>query len=231
MLISETQATVICLQETMIGDRRVSAPRGFNIFHKLGPNPAHGGSAILVHNSRPFSEFPVITDLQAVAIQVHLNRKVTVCSIYMPPNENIDITQILDLIQQLPTPFMLIGDFNARHTLWGDNIINARARILERILLTENSSFLNTGSHTHCHLQTNSFTCIDLALCSTQILNDFEWKVSEDLNGSDHLPLLLTINNFNQVEQPIRFNFRRADWAKFKSSIFIPQKLCTSRRY
>ena len=41
----------------------------------------------MVKSSVPHSQFDLNTNLQAVAVNVTLSRKVTICSIYLPPSE------------------------------------------------------------------------------------------------------------------------------------------------
>ena len=80
---------------------------------------ASGGVCILVRNDIPHSEVQIQTPLQAIAIQITLKKKMSICSIYLPPNNEIDEQEIDNLITQLPSPHLLLGDFNAHSKLWG----------------------------------------------------------------------------------------------------------------
>jgi len=221
-LLSATSAVVASLQETKCGGRDLNAPRGYAIYNKPGPDRLHGGSALIIHNSRPHAHYGLQTELQAVAVQIQLRRKVTICSLYLPPNENISFETLSGLIEQLPTPFLLLGDFNARHQLWGDVVVNQRGRIVERLILTENLTILNDGNPTHHHIQTNSMSCIDLSICSSCLTNDFEWTICDDLYGSDHFPIKLKLRNHKLTTRIPRFNFRRADWSLFRAELVYP---------
>ena len=63
------------------------------------------------------------TPLQAVAARVMLNKVVTFCSIYLPPSDHVDV---INLIEQLPSPFVLWGDFNGHSPVWGNESYNSR---------------------------------------------------------------------------------------------------------
>ena len=63
-------------------------------------------------NSYLFTEVQFNT-LQAVAARVALSKAVTVCNIYIPPSVDVSLSDLEQLIQQLPAPFVLVGDFNA----------------------------------------------------------------------------------------------------------------------
>ena len=65
-------------------------------------------------------------------MQVQLEKRITLCSLYLGPSledhlfdglgraRQLDVSDIQGLIDQLPRPFLLMGDFNAKHTMWGN---------------------------------------------------------------------------------------------------------------
>jgi endonuclease/exonuclease/phosphatase family metal-dependent hydrolase len=55
------------------------------------------------------------TDLQAVAVRITLDKTITLCSVYIPPNSSLSLTQLKHLDDQLPTPFIIMGDFNGHN--------------------------------------------------------------------------------------------------------------------
>ena len=74
---------------------------------------------------------------------------------------------------------------------------------------------LNTGAPTHFHIQSGYSSPIDLALCSPEVVADFDWFVEEDLHGSDHHPISLTITRPDPVYREPKFDQRRADWDRY----------------
>ena len=66
---------------------------------------------------------PLNTNLQAVATRLWMGKWYTVCSIYLP-HIDVEKNDILNLLQQLPEPFLLLGDMNDRHHLWGEETDN-----------------------------------------------------------------------------------------------------------
>ena len=123
-----------CLQETLFGAQERRASQGFSIFSKLDQNHGHHGAAMLVHNSRHHYPFTLQENLQAVAVQVQLKRKYTICSLYLSRSENIQDNDIVDLFDQLPEPSLVLGDFNARHAMWGDSERNNNGAMMESLL-------------------------------------------------------------------------------------------------
>ena len=71
------------------------------------------------------------------------HRPMTICSVYLPPNRPLDFVELRQLVKQLPRPFMLLGDFNGHHTMWGCRDINPCCNIIEEFLSDENLCIFN----------------------------------------------------------------------------------------
>ena len=169
LLIQDIQPACICLQETLLKDYQANPPGGYSITQsRVTRDDNHERSvAILVHNRISFDPIQLNTHLQAVAGRIHLDKAYTICTIYLP---HIPVTynQIADLINQLPRPFIIIGDMNARNNLWGtsNGRTDPRGEIFERLLVNGDVCLLNDGFPTHYQIQTGTHSAIDLALCS-----------------------------------------------------------------
>ena len=53
---------------------------------------------------------------------------------YIPPSSKLSSTDLDDLVPQvpqLPSPLILLGDFNGHNILWDSKDINAKGRIIE----------------------------------------------------------------------------------------------------
>ena len=59
------------------------------------------------------------TELQPTAVSVTLDREITICSVYIPPSFSLNSQHLDNLLQQLPSPYILLGDFNGHNILWG----------------------------------------------------------------------------------------------------------------
>ncbi|GBO16986.1 putative RNA-directed DNA polymerase from transposon X-element [Araneus ventricosus] len=180
---------------------------------------ASGGVVTLTPNIFPSKRLNINSQLQVVSVQIQLKSLITVCFIYLPPNEIIRPTDLNDLIQQLPVPFIILGDFNGHNTLWGSVDTTARGRQVEKLLDDHFLCLLNNCSFTHFHPATKTFHTIDLAICSPSLAPYWDFSVSDDLFNSDHFPIILTYsrNDFNFPKRPIRFIFDNADWRLFNS--------------
>lgn len=225
LLITQVVPECICLQETKLSLNDELNISGFNSYLKsVEGERSHGGVAILVNSQIPSYGVNLDTNLQAVAISVNLHKKVTVCSIYLPPLDEVSREDILNVIEQLPKPFLLLGDFNAHSNLWYDDRECGRGKTIEKIILENDVALLDKDSYTFFSEAHKSFTHIDLSLCSVDLLTEFEWSVHDDLMGSDHYPILIkSERSQQQLEGRPKWILHKADWAKFRDLV-IPKK-------
>ena len=122
LFIKNYNPIAICLQETLLKDNESLSIKNYTTYNYTPPianGKVSGGVCILVRNDIPHSEVQIQTPLQTIAVQIATKKKITLCSIYLPPNSDIIAQELDNLITQLPTPYMLLGDFNAHNKLWG----------------------------------------------------------------------------------------------------------------
>ncbi|GFX09454.1 hypothetical protein TNCV_4698401 [Trichonephila clavipes] len=82
------------------------------------------------------------------------------------PNTVIHQHDLNNLVDQLPAPFIILGDFKGHSTLWGSAKTNPRGRQIEQVLSDHCLCLLNHEEPTYFHEPTRSFHTIDLAICS-----------------------------------------------------------------
>ena len=126
------------------------------------------------------------------------------------------------LISSLPL-FLLLGDFNAHNCLWGGNVNDAEGKTIDDFILNNNLSLYNDGSMTFHNIYTNTFSAIDLSICSSTVHLDFNWCVDEFLHGSDHFPVHLKFARNTPSRCPMKWKEDEADWAKYQSSFNLSQ--------
>ncbi|GFX96351.1 putative RNA-directed DNA polymerase from transposon X-element [Trichonephila clavipes] len=131
--------------------------------------------------------------LQAVAVRIHIHSLVTVCCVYLPPNDVVPEVDLTHLVSQLPAPFILLGDFNGHSPLWGHDVTNSRGRQIEQLISDHCLCLLNND-------EKNLFPCTheDISLPRSSHLfansaTDVEFRGGcNDLHNSDHFPLLVS---------------------------------------
>ena len=236
VLLTSINPSVVCLQETKLpadySNIAGTTIAGYKAFHQIysGGDIACGGTSIYIKNNILHRHIPLITPLQATACRVTLKRPITVCSLYLPPDSNLHINDLHNLVKQLPKPFYIVGDFNAHNPLWGSETTDQKGKIIEDFLLKSNICLLNDGSPTHVDISTGKTSNIDLTLCSPDLSADSLWSTADDLHHSDHYPICVKLDSPKAQSHPARFNFKKADWEGFSkecsTELNFTQNIC-----
>ena len=219
-IMKELNPSCMCLQEIKLssGNTQFNVNRIYTTYMKMPLNNLHphGGSMIAVKTNILHTLVPLNTALQAVAISFPSGNLKSLCSLYLPPNEIITEQQLNDLANQLPKPTMIMGDFNAHNPLWYNQRLDARGREVQKLIESHNLIALNEDSPTFYRSYDQATSTIDLALITDTCSNDFAWTVQDDLNGSDHYPILVTSLQSTPPDFTEKWNISGANWNVFK---------------
>ena len=133
IFIADIEPVCVCLQETFLTPKMKEGKEphiGYAYYRKdkISDHRAHGGVAVLVRNDVPSARIDLRTNLQAVAVKIKLHKSITICSLYLPPKEQIDRLELDNLFQQLPGNVLVLGDYNAHNTLWHSSHTCTRGR-------------------------------------------------------------------------------------------------------
>ena len=158
ILISLLNPATICLQETFLKENhnlKTLNYEQYHYIHNTGHQANGGTSCKKWYTSKPIS-YKVKT-----ATQVTLHKTITICSIYIPPHEQINETKLKNLIKQLTKPFTLLGDFNSHNKQQTDT----KGSKIEQLINDQNLCLLNQKEPTHINPTNGSPSSIDLTLC------------------------------------------------------------------
>ena len=150
-IIFDHRPICFALQETHLKTNDKVTVRGYSNFRKDCSSSARatGGVALLISNDFPHNPIHLNTNIQAIAVQIHIRQLITVCSIYLPPNDTLRQHDLNSLIMQLPSPFLLLGDFNSHSPLWGSPDINSCGPTIEDFITNNSLCILNNGENTY----------------------------------------------------------------------------------
>ena len=163
----------------------------------------------MVKSGVPHSQFDLNTNLQAVAVNVTLAKIITICSIYLPPSDTLSKNSLVSLIDQLPHPFMLVGDLNGHSKVWGCSDTNDTGEIIDDVIAEDDLCLLNEKQPTYLYPPTGNHYAIDLSLSNPNVYLDFDLLVCNDLHGSDHFPILIKETESSDDEQHCRWNLKK----------------------
>ena len=176
LLTKKYKPAVISLQETLSTNYKTTSLTGFNILTQSSPNStANGRVTLFINKGCVISQIQLYNLLQAVAARITLNKTITFCRICLPPSQSVSQTDLTNLIEQLPSPFVLLGDVNGHSPLWGwCDQYSPRGQMLQNVFSTMNLCVLNNGSATYIHPATGSTSVLDLSTCSPSLVLDNE---------------------------------------------------------
>ena len=167
LLLTGLCPSIICLQETFLKPNSNLDIRDYTMYnhiHQAGDR-ASGGSSVIINNSVPQIQIPLNTNLQAIAVKATLHKTIRVCSLYLPPNDRIYIADLEQFIQQLPKPFIIMGDFNSHSNIWGCRDTDQKGRIIEDVINRNNLLLYNNKSYTYLHPGTGTYNRLDISRC------------------------------------------------------------------
>ena len=219
VLQQEENPSVFCLQETFLKTVDNISLKSFNSYHHIHTDcqKPSGGSSIFVKSSCPQRKINLNTELQAIAISVTLDREITICSVYIPPSFSLKIEHLDSLLKQLPSPYLLLGDFNGHNILWGNKENNSRGELIENFITNNDICLMNDKSNTYMHDPTGSFSSIDLSFCHPSLFLDLNWSVCKDQHHSDHFPIIIKSNTSTVEDHYPKWKLNKANWEVFKS--------------
>jgi exonuclease III len=167
---------VVCLCETWLKNVE---PRfvGYQCFWSHRLRAPRGGLAILVRcdlaaHSLQVNPFQVGSlEFQAVQLQSALGL-VSIGNFYNP-GANISKAECLSYFEQIRSPCILTGDFNAHSPVWDmRGRYNQTGKSLEAAVDTLNLGILNDSSfQTYIDNRTGSTSCLDLFILSADLLS------------------------------------------------------------
>ena len=171
-----------------------------------------------MHKSTPYNEIKLQTALQAVAMRVGVDdRIISICNVYIPGSQALEVEDLMQLINQLPPPIMLLGDFNAHSEVWGSSRTDTRGRKLERVMLNAELNILNDGTPTR--IEFGSETAIDLSIVSPELDDVMRWMVMPSPGDSDHCPIIMSLASRKNEGVPVKqLNIKKADWKAYSRS-------------
>lgn len=165
-------------------------------------------------------EIPITSNLGVVAISITLESKITLCNLYIPNQTNFILVDILNIIIQLPHPFILLGDFNSHNGIWGSYKTYHRGVIIERFLEQDNNIvILNNNESTRINPINGNMSAIHLSFYTPNIAQRLHWKILPEIYNSDHFPIIIEILSNSPENNGIhtRWNLKNPDWSIFSS--------------
>ncbi|XP_044596671.1 uncharacterized protein LOC123273332 [Cotesia glomerata] len=215
----------LCLQETNFNKDHCANLNGYLKYFKnrVEANRASGGVAIFVKSHAIPEEIQLTTNLEAVAVRLKYPINISLCNIYIPNSKTLETEELTRIINQLPIPFILLGDFNSHHEYWGSDRQDPRGNLIANWLDSNEDLILcNTGQPTHFCTRSGRTSSIDLTIVDKIIAPAVRWVALEDTYDSDHFPIVTMLLSPDDCPSPVlveKFIYSKADWPSYQSKV------------
>ncbi|XP_075146564.1 uncharacterized protein LOC142236963 isoform X2 [Haematobia irritans] len=170
----------------------------FNLVQKFRPD-GYGGVAIALRKYIKFSRIVFETEFDIIIVKTsNLHTNFTIASVYFPPSMPLyilagEVGRLCNFLDRHEN-VILMGDFNARNTVWGDNISNRKGKELETIFSYSRLKCINSNNITFRRNDESDGSVLDLTFISTCL--EGTWTVSDCyLGGSRHFPITVVIDS------------------------------------
>ena len=220
-LTRELDPSAYICQELKLSYNEKFEIKGFKSYIKtlqVQPNEnAKGGVGIFIKNNIASYQIDLQTDLQAVAISMKSNIRITVCSLYLPPEDNVTSEDLIQLAKQLPKPYLILGDLNGHHPMWYDpRNINDRGNEIVKFIEKAELALLDKNKMTHIWKVDKTKSHVDISICTPELLTLLDWDVYEEPLNSDHLPITITSKSQQQhITGIARWILDKGNWELF----------------
>ncbi|KAL4100856.1 hypothetical protein QTP88_020885 [Uroleucon formosanum] len=157
-------------------DNTMIIPKLLDMVKQLKPL-ASGGVATFIKDTIVSENITIISDLEAIATLVKLQKPLCISNIYVPDSNIFTKQHLKNIIKQLPKPFVILCDFNSRNSSWGYNFTDHRDQMVEEFLEEETLILLNNNEPTRHNVSNGNFSAIDLTITSINSTTLFDWQV------------------------------------------------------
>lgn len=198
---------VLVAAETCLSGPSEFSVRDFEVV-RSDSGPGKRGIAVLVRRRLNYRciDFQRTLDpsIECLAIEIFSRGKSNrIVGIYRHPNippSRDSIRKIMAFAGSNPSS-IVVGDFNAHHPLWGSQRTSLAGRLIVEEMQDYNVVLLSSPSHTFLPPPPKNPSTLDLVFASPDVAPLVECTVHDDLCGSDHLPIFISINKmYDSVE-------------------------------
>lgn len=222
--ICKNSIDIVLVSETHFSEKSFLKIPNFKIFCTNHPNNrAQGGTAIIINKNIKCVALESYREehLQATSVQVEdFYGTLVLSAIYCPPKHNNTTYQYIDYLKTLGNRYIAGGDFNAKNTIWGSRLTNAKGRQLLDAIYSTNSRFISTGEPTYWPTDIKKRPdLIDFCITKSIKHDHLTIKTSYELS-SDHSPVILTYQSTFLLETRNKNIYNNyTDWSAFREII------------
>ena len=215
----EDKPDLICAQETWLRPCLDFVVPGYDCLRKDRKEGTGGGCAIFVRAGVQYQQVVLTTTLECMAVRVWGEQgRMNIVNFYNPCLQ-LRADELEKVTEEVGTPVIWVGDFNAHNPLWGSRDRDRNGEVIEELMDKQGLVCLNDGRPTRFDIRTGRVSCIDLTIASPELAWKGKWETwEENAMGSDHFPIVVRFGQPLLVEEDTRprpLNYNKAKWAEF----------------
>ena len=194
-LIHGLQCDAFALCETWLTTNIDVSFHDFNII-RLNRDTPYGAVLLRIRSSFYRINLPSMPGIEVVACEIKIKGKdLCIASVYIPPRASVGQRQLSDIIELLPEPRLVLGDFNSHGSAWGSLYNDNRSTSIYNLCDDFNMTVLNNKDMTRIPRSPARASVLDVSLCSNSLRLDCTWKVISDPHDSYHRSFQISIAN------------------------------------
>ena len=233
--LKEDDIDVCLIQESHLQEKsHVPYIEGYKLIRADRVATVKGGLLAYVRKSLVVEEIGRValdaTEVSIFRIQLSKNKWLHISNVYVPPttSKGQDVIKLrTDAIPCMESS-LICGDFNAHSVLWDSRIDpDQRGDSLVEWIFDNNLTVLNNGDATRIDRgsgnNSGNLSTPDVTLCGADWMGKTEWAVVEPIGKSDHMPIVITINNDVKHQavygKKARWRSNGVEWEEFRQEI------------
>ena len=202
IFLHENEIDVCCIQESHPKEGKSLKIRGYQEPTRNDrQNRQKGGVVTLVRNGIKVNEVKRLTgDAEYIHTKISSkDRTLELVNYYCPEDKSLS----LDTLNVPDEDFLIVGDFNCRSQSWGYDNIDKRGEEVEAWQDDNRLILINDPADTPTFYsgRWRTTTTPDLAMCTGNLHPCTKRDVCKQLGGSDHRPVVITIEGMHQENQ------------------------------
>lgn len=166
LMIEEYNPDVIALGETWLSEDESFSIPGYCTVRK-DRRGGYGGVLLALRQTLNANQLSIRSNMEVAGASIEVNGGtfISIASIYIPspPGTVLSPMALENVVQQLPEPRFLLGDFNAHGQQWGGVINDRRAQAIIPVFDDNNMVTLNSGEFTRIANPPTPCSALDLS--------------------------------------------------------------------
>ena len=214
---------VIMIQESKLRatDKLPLIP-GYSTVRKDRGTDKGGGLITFIKDDLPFTTIDHPTNVPgslleylAIRLNTKANKHLVFANVYCPPTRGEQIGSEFNISEFPTNKDTIIGcDLNIHSYMWDQWQPEDRMGLeVESWMIENDFGIANDGSATRTNAGTGGSSAPDVTIAHNSLLENIEWSIAECM-GSDHLPILYTIECHIHTLNPTPITALRWNWGK-----------------